>query len=278
MRAAALLVAVFVLAAAPAATDDSLRQVLDRAAEYLERYRDTLSTVIAEERYEQQLSGPRVQRTDTLPTRRVLHSEYLLLPGEQRADGWAGFRDVISVDGRRVRDQSGRLEQLLKSSGVGARATALAQESARYNIGNVLRTINVPTLALEFLAAANRARITTRKTGEAKLDGVSAWIIEFDETFTPTIIRHPDGDSIRTRGTWWIEPAAGTVVRTELRTTAPVAARITVKYGRDARLDLWVPLEMVETYQTMGGHITGMARYSNYRQFTTGGRLITPKY
>ena len=66
-------------------------------------------------------------------------------------------------------------------------------------------------------------------------------------------------------------------MRTELRMTKPLVAEILVNYGRDARINLWVPTEMTERYQTMEGHVTGVARYSKYRQFTTGGRLIAPK-
>jgi hypothetical protein len=60
------------------------------------------------------------------------------------------FRDVFERDGKQVRDRQERLAALfLKGSSRSAfeQARAIMDEGARYNIGNVARNINMPTLA-----------------------------------------------------------------------------------------------------------------------------------
>jgi hypothetical protein len=56
-----------------------------------------------------------------------------------------------------------------------------------------------------------------------------------------------------------------------------VTGSIVVTYGLVPRIPALVPLTMSERYTTRGGaKIGGEAIYSNYRQFQTGGRVITP--
>ena len=75
----------------------------------------------------------------------VLRSDFLLVKIDNRR--WLPFRDVFERDGRPVRDRQDRLTKLFLG---GATNSALVQaekimnESARYNIGNGTRTINVP--------------------------------------------------------------------------------------------------------------------------------------
>ena len=91
------------------------------------------------------------------------------LPG---AAGWVSFRDVMTVDKRAVGDRQERLLQLLQSpaSNALAQARRIAQESARFNLGRITRTMNVPDMALEYLHPRHAARIrfepcvTTRST------------------------------------------------------------------------------------------------------------------
>lgn len=82
----------------------------------------------------------------------TLVSDFLMIrwPGEA---AWFGFRDVAMVDGKPVRDRDERLVKLFteNSRNVFERADLIAAESARHNIGDVFRNINVPTQALDFL-------------------------------------------------------------------------------------------------------------------------------
>ena len=85
---------------------------------------------------------------------RVLRSEFVLVGTTDRAE-WVGFRDVFVVDGRRVHDRQDRLRQLFlqRNPRVLERARVIADESARYNLGEIHRNFNVPTAALFFLPA-----------------------------------------------------------------------------------------------------------------------------
>ena len=77
----------------------------------------------------------------------------LLLVKPEKADRWIQFRDVFEVDGRPIRDRNERLMKLFvePSSSTAGQVEQIVTESARYNIGSVLRTINVPVFALLIL-------------------------------------------------------------------------------------------------------------------------------
>src|SRR5690606_931055 len=80
---------------------------------------------------------------------------------------WFGFRDVIEVDGKAVRDRQERLENLFvnrtfPSAEQLARVTAA---SARFNIGPVRRSLNVPTVALIVASPVNAGRCSFELRG-----------------------------------------------------------------------------------------------------------------
>ena len=93
-------------------------------------------------------------------------------------------------------------------------ARCLSDESARYNIGPVVRNFNVPTTALFFFTPANLQRFKfTRKSVERS----GTWEIAFRETIRPTLIRTPEGKPVATAGTVRVNGETGTIVRTTLR-------------------------------------------------------------
>jgi hypothetical protein len=55
------------------------------------------------------------------------------------------------------------------------------------------------------------------------------------------------------------------------------SAAIDVTYSRVAALDMWLPDSMTESYEVVRGAVWDRtkteARYSNYRQFQTSGRI-----
>ena len=274
--------------------------VLARAAEYVERYERELGSVIAEEEYVQE-EWPLVRETVPItgggvdgggpgrfhvptvqPRRRVLRSNFLMLrlsgPGEQ----WAGFRDVYQVDNAEIADRAERFERLF----AGASGDALGlwkrlnDESARYNLGTVVRNINVPTTALMVLRRANLERMAFSREGTERIGGSRYEVIAFDERARPTLIRGNAGSDVPLRGRLWIAADDGRVVRTEMRASGEedgVHSRITTTYALDARLGLHVPVLMRERYETArGGHIECEARYSGFRRFETGARIVVP--
>jgi hypothetical protein len=85
----------------------------------------------------------------------------------------------------------GRLEGLfanLPPPTAQVRARVLLAESARFNIGPAIRTVNFPTLALTFLLPANQARFTWRGGSRRRIEGVETVEVEFEEVARPTLV------------------------------------------------------------------------------------------
>ena len=275
-----LAVAIAILSSAiPArAQTPSTAEILKRAGAYVEDYRRRLEPIVAEERYVQRSSSPSGNRSDS--SERTLRSDFMLLPGVAGENPWFAFRDVFEVDGKPVTSERGRLEGWLTDSRstLVQRARALAIEQARYNIGPVMRTINVPTLALEILTTRNQERFRFRRTGSTVTGGSVVTILTFEERRRPTMIRTPEGRDLPASGSIWIEPATGRVLKSELRTGGRrndrIEATIAVTYVFVPRLDLLLPGTMDERYVGPDTEIVCRADYSNFRRFQTEARII----
>ena len=146
------------------AQEQTLDVVLARAAEYVTEFRRQFSGIVSEERSEQ------VARTPTSPGRYSheqldLRSDFLLVR-PPRSDRYVEFRDVYEVNGRPTRDREERLTRLFLDPSPSARAQiqSIVNESARYNIGLIGRTLNTPTLALRFLDPAYQGRFAFAHT------------------------------------------------------------------------------------------------------------------
>lgn len=265
----------------PAAVEPSVKDVVGRLGAYVQAYGEKASIVVATERYTQHASGSRA----TVPDRRLTVADFAIVRAEGPG-GWVGFRDVIEVDGTPITDRRDRLVQTLSASaGSMDEARRLSDESARFNIGPVLRNFNVPTTALFFFRPENLDRFKfSRKSVEQ--DGT--WEIAFRETARPTLIRTPEGDSVPSAGSLWVNAGDGTVVRTRMRMTefgpqdtasrrVSGSALIDVTYRRVAALEMWLPDTMTESYEGRRAdvwvRITSEARYSDYRQFQTAVRI-----
>jgi hypothetical protein len=264
----------------PAAGEPSLKEVVRRMGGYVQSYGEKASIVVATERYAQQVNTSET----AAPKRRVTVADFAIVKAEGLG-GWVGFRDVVEADGARIPDRQGRLLRVLAaSSGSMDEARRLSDESARFNIGPIVRNFNVPTAALFFFRPSTLDRFRfTRK----RVEPGGIWEIAFRETERPTVIRSPDGRSVPSEGSVWVNAADGTVVRTSLRLNrfAVVgnagrefgSAQVDVTYARVAPLDMWLPEMMKESYEAASGtlvdRVTAEARYSDYRQFQTAIRI-----
>ena len=252
------------------AQGQTIEEVVGRLDRYLVEYEPKLSAVVAEEQYEQWVSVP--FRPDVT---RSLRSEFVFtrLPG---GAPWTGFRDTLVVDGRPIRERDARLQDLLSNGSDDAleRAARIVEENARYNLGDWLarRTINTPTLTLDFLHPRHRAQVSFRKGGEATIDGLRLWQIDFVER-PPFMIRTPAGGSQQTGGSVWVDPRTGVIVRTFLNVviSRDRDAKITVEYRDEPKLGFAVPREMRESYRP---RVEGRARYSGFRRFDTSARIL----
>ena len=263
----------------------TLEQLLERLSIYLLAYEDELSTVVADETYEQRTTVSRVPITVSQPavSRRKLQStiSFMRLPG---GSAWLGMREVRSVDNKAIA-HSDAIQALLaaKTDDALLQAVDLAKSSGQYNLGGA-RTINMPTLPLELLSARNRERMKFQMSKSESVRGVRTVRIEFHETRVPTLIRgNAQGRSVLTRGTAWIERESGALWRAEvfyrdhlptLKESRAEEAEIKVEFARHNDLGLLVPTEMKEVFAVPFGIGEGTARYSNFRRFSTSARII----
>lgn len=261
----------------------ALDVVLGQLGAYLLDYETKVFELVAEERYKQWIKRRSGYGGDTI-LRRNLRSTYFLvrLPDGQ---AWFGFRDVVHVDGREVTRDGRPMAQLLGERTASAydEAMAIMRGNAKYNIGDIYRTINVPLQALELLHPQNRTRLDFQADGRGRVGGQEATIVAFQERSIPTLptlVSDGFGGELLARGRVWIEPATGAVLRTELGFNGRAARFLTdssirVDYRRDPKLQVLLPTEMEETYGLEIEVLHGVATYRNYRRFETGARMIT---
>jgi hypothetical protein len=273
----------------PGAPEPSLPDVLARTGEYVLRFEREFAGIVAEESYYQEVRGGSAIRSRSRGVNSRRLKSDLLLVRPANGDTWVQFRDVFEVDGRPVRDRDQRLFSLFLSpnAATAGQLGRIRQESARYNIGSVQRTVNVPVLPLTFLEPANQPRLAfTRMAegggaadgkGESRLPAsprfvvsTEVWVVQYREVRPRTFIRRGDGRDMPARGRFWIEPATGRVLMTELvAENNELRARINVSYQTDVMPDLLVPVEMHENYFSWSDVTTidGTATYGRFRKF-----------
>jgi hypothetical protein len=270
-------------AATPTRPDEpSLKTVLGRAAAYSTDYHQRFKVLVAEEHYVQRV-GPERTPADLpqagLDRERTLKSDYILVPDFAGTNSWLGVRDVLEVDGEPVTTDRERLRELLEdtSQPVASRLRALSDLQAKYNLGDLYRTINVPTLPLVFLLPDRQPRFRFKHTGTTTLRDTPVWIVSYDERDRPTIIKTPEGRDVMSSGSFWIDPATGAVLRTELRAgqvaDRPLTTIILVGYAYNSRFGMLLPDNMNELYLTGRSRIEGHATYTNYRRWEAEARI-----
>jgi hypothetical protein len=172
-----------------------------------------------------------------------------------------------------VRDRDERLARLFLGDPATAseQASRIAAESARYNLGEIDRTVNVPTLALLFLTDPLRDGFVFGDAGRD--DGLQ--VVAYREVRRPTYIATTGGRDLPVSGRFWMDAATGRVERTELRTEdEALEARITVTYRDDPDAQLWVPVRMEERYLRKSDRLEtrGVATYARFRRFAISTR------
>ena len=279
---ASLLAGLLTLSAAPSA-QTGLDDVMKAAAAYVSAYQKNLQGLVAEEYYIQGLSQTlasratgrgRIERQG-----RQLRSDLLLVKLVDD-DWWLQFRDVFEVDRRPVRDRDQRLVKLFIESKADARAQAesIQRESARYNLGPIMRTINIPIMALLFFETANQPRLDFKLANAGNVNRFrelarpeSIRLVEFKETQKGTMVKGANDRDIPSHGRVWIDVDSGRILRTELISEdTELRAMIDVSYAAEPGLDILVPREMREIYHVRRNdvRIDGRATYSKFRRFT----------
>ena len=249
-------------------------------AAYASAYGEQASVIVASEHYSQTAeSNASNAAVGTMRGRRgsrTLVSDFAIV---KTSIGWAGFRDVQSVDGKDVRDRGDRLVRLLTAGADGIQnARRVSDESARYNIGFAIRNLNVPTMALFLFAGggASRFQFAAAKPSPGETH------LAFREKDSAGLVHRKDGEPVPLSGEVWARPD-GTIVRTLLRMSNIVPAvrasraEIDVTYGLVPQVQMWLPETMTELYESRDGpsfqRATGRADYSNYRRFETSVKI-----
>src|SRR2546423_11329865 len=265
--------------------DNDLQQLLAKATWYSIDFVNRLSNVVAEERYQQDSNvalatvsipglggrgapGMNVPRGSS--KHREMRADFLIV--KSGGDNWTPFRDVFEVDHIPIRDRDERLAKLFldprRATGSEDQAKAIAEESGRYNLGAVQRTINNPVFALIFLQpdVRERFKFTYGKPDRRAAEDVR--VIDYIEEARPTVIAGRPGEDMPAFGRFWIETATGRVVKAEIRVEVKdIKANLTTTFRTDERLGIDVPNEFREEYDLRDSRVSGIASYSRFRKF-----------
>ena len=259
--------------------------VLSSAMRYVMNYEQQFALLLSEEHYVQELQRPPNpgdnlsrsnpgggMRAGGAMSRLLIKSDFLLVQLGGDGEGWMPFRDAFEVKGAKVRNRDDRLLKLFQANDKERfeKAARISDDTARHNLGNVARTINIPTLAMMFLHPRVNERFEFTDEGEETIAGRVLRRAAYREAARPTLIKTTRGRDLALTGHIWIDPFSGTVVKTDLNAADPaVRCAITVTYRKDEALDFWVPAQMDEYYKAALGldEIVTTSTYSNVRRF-----------
>ena len=270
---AAALVAVVASSQQPQNSHE-LISALQRATEYVTQYEAELGNLIGNEEYVQNAAwlAPTGRGNPMVAKRlqRRVSSDFLII---QVGPEWAALRKANRVDGSKVKETEPAFEDAFDNSSEAnqKRLLAMKAESTRYNIGDIIRDTNLPTVALKVLRESEVSRFVFERAGSSKIEGIQAWVVRFREQASPTLVIGGKGEFLYSNGTLWIEPETGRVLRTEFivenrYAPARVKARIVVT-SEGKNIKLLVPSLMDEHYESEFNTVDCKAYYSNFRAF-----------
>jgi hypothetical protein len=237
------------------AQDVTLAVVLERQQQYLRDYADLLPATIAIERYNQRVGSRE---------RRELESEFGIVQVPNNPQ-WPGLRDVMLVNGKAVEGRAERLAGLFED------LTVSAIEQAG---GPLRRSINDPALVLELLDGRNAHRMRVQEIREVTSNDIPVWIVRFQETGRPTIVRTSSLGDVPASGQAWIDPSTGRLLRVQatIGAISDVRCEVDVTFEKVPQLDFFVPARMMERCFDGAFVQEGEATYDNYRRFTVETR------
>jgi hypothetical protein len=252
----------------------SVPELLAAAGRYVAKYESSFGAVVAEERNLQSIGG----------TRRATTGDILLFnsSNESGGAGWMAFRDVQTLDTQPFPSQPGRLAALAANPTRETLIEAMRVTAVRdsLTIGSLPRTAAIPTTALTYLRAAKQPFSTFEFDGLKTIGDGQAAVVKFTER---PRARMTDADDFTTSGRFWIDPASGRVLQTELSVTSTIYnGKVEVQYSSIAGMDLWMPVRMFEQHSAStpltspsgrfsGGatsaYADGLATYQSFQRF-----------
>ena len=98
-------------------------------------------------------------------SQQIIKSDFLLVQLGGDGEGCMPFRDAYEVKGRKLRERDDRLLKLFTSNDKGRfeKAAAFSSDSAKHNLGNVARTINIPTAGDDVPASARQRALRVHR-------------------------------------------------------------------------------------------------------------------
>jgi hypothetical protein len=264
-----------VVAAAQRGPDVSERAVVAAAAAYVAEYQRQLTSILADERYTQEIVS-QVPETPGTPRWRVLTSEvfFVFTPASRE---WMAIRDVKEVDGRRITERPD-LQQALQTLSARDVSSTFKAHNAQFNLGRTYRNFNEPTLSLLVLDREHRDRFSfDRRHVERTADAVLV-TLAFEEKEPPTLIRDMKRGRVFSNGTVLVEAGTGRIRHAVLKAkSGNIRLELMTEYAPDSRLAMWVPVRFQEHYWSGDGRereeIRCDATYTNLRRFETSVRV-----
>jgi hypothetical protein len=262
-RRAVTLALLLLAASAPRGQEaDPAASLVARAGRYVREYEQRFSGLVGEEHQTQRLVNPK----GGTARQRTLVSDILLVKAGDRT---LVFRDVIAADGKPVRNREERLRKLFLGSPRDAlkHAQAIVAEGARFDLDfprfRVMAGLTLP-IAIVKPEMSERFRFATSAEG-----------LTFEESRSPSLLRYRRGSAVRDmplRGRLTIDTASGGLRSASLVAgNADIEGSVDVRYTEDAKVDLFVPAQMRETYRHTAkpkdDHLEVVSDYSNFRRF-----------
>jgi hypothetical protein len=259
--------------------------ILSSAMRYVMNFEQQFALLVSEEHYVQELQRPpnpgdNLSRSNPGGGMRAggamntqnIKSDFVLVQLGMDGEGWMPFRDAFEVKGKKLRNRDERLLKLFLDNDKNAfeKAARFNEASTKLHLGNVARTINIPTLGMMLLHPRVNERFEFTDGGEETIAGRVLRKAVYREAARPTLIKTTRGRDLALTGTIWIDPFTGTVVKTEMNAADPaVRCQVSVTFRRDEGLDMWVPDKMEEYYKATLAvdDILATATYSNVRKY-----------
>ena len=251
--------------------EDPAAALVAGAGRYVEEYERQFSAVVGEVHEAQRV----VKADGIVRKQRALVADVLLV---KAGDVTRSFRDVISVDGKPVRNRDERLRKLFlsESRSFNQQARAISEESSRYDIG-VKRGMDALMLPLGILRSDRASGFRFVRTP----DGLA-----FTEFRSPAMVRSRSRGATKDmflRGNFTID-AVGSRVRSATLIAADDIFELTedIVYGEDRVTRLLVPLRSTETYRQTGNpkgdRTVVTSTFANFRKFqvTVDEQLALP--
>ena len=256
--------------AAPAAGNSSVKALVAAATKYVARYQQEFAYLLAEESYTQTRINGGSQAEN-----RILRSE-LFLTYLKADNEWVAVRDVLEVDGSPTTGRADLRTLLAKGGELRGLISEVIARNAQYNIGQVTRNFNEPTLPL-LLVDAKRVNEVQFERKDLSFDGdIVLATLGFTERGRPTLVRGPKG-SMPATGEIVIEADTGVVRRTTFELSQDgFKVKLSTEYAREKTLGLWLPAVFTERYEKAAQVqevVVGQATYSNYRRFDVTSRI-----